>query len=350
MIQSAMMFALGAFVSGLVALVVAIAFVRRARRLTAARLTARLATRRAEFEIERDELRARHAIETRRLEREVDRLLDSATAYRLNSDMKEQELASARADLAVRDEEIRELYEISGQLREELQALHREKAEAAVALREAELTIEAERARLAAMQAELSESRGVVGQYEIELARLRSDGETLRASLRELSLSMSAIPDAADYELLDAPWTQTERPPEPPVHAGRVLAGGGNPAPEAAPPADHSAETKQIERIARDLHRMAGEAAGALGATPWRASGKRNAPQLPATAAGPALDAPPSRLAARIASVSGRREKAAQASPSPAAEPEQNSAEKRFLDALAEIRSLKQPSPQPVGD
>ncbi|MGQ7794209.1 hypothetical protein ACUN0C_17520 [Faunimonas sp. B44] len=350
MIQSAMMFALGAFVSGLVALVVAIAFVGRARRLTAAHLTARLATRRAEFEIERDELRARHAIETRRLEREVDRLLDSATAYRLNSDMKEQELASVTADLAVRDEEIRELYEISGQLREELQALHREKAEAAAALREAEQTIEAERARLAAMQAELSESRGVVGQYEIELARLRGDGETLRASLRELSRTMSAIPDAADYEILDAPWMQV-RPLAEPEPAPRALGADGEPAPEAAPSAaDHTPETKQVERIARDLHRMAGEAAAALGGTPWRASGKRSMAQLPATAAGPMLDSPASRLSARVASVSGRREKAAKTTPSAAAEPEQNSAEKRFLDALAEIRSLKPTSPQPVGD
>ena len=62
MIQSAMMFALGIFVSGLLWLALSVALVRRARRLTERRLLASIATRRAEFETERDELRARHAV------------------------------------------------------------------------------------------------------------------------------------------------------------------------------------------------------------------------------------------------------------------------------------------------
>ncbi len=71
MIEAAMLFALGALVSALVALLSIAAVVRRTRRVTERRLKASLATRRAEYDTERDELRARHAVELRRLEREA---------------------------------------------------------------------------------------------------------------------------------------------------------------------------------------------------------------------------------------------------------------------------------------
>ena len=90
MIQSAMIFALGFFVSGLVWLAFSVALVRRTRRLTERRLLAGIAMRRAEFESERDELRARHAVQMHRLEREVSHVLDMATAYRLEADLKER--------------------------------------------------------------------------------------------------------------------------------------------------------------------------------------------------------------------------------------------------------------------
>src|SRR5687768_15493047 len=98
MILSAMMFALGFVVSGLAWLAFSLALVRRARRLTERRLLSGIATRRAEFEAARDELRARHAIEMHRLEREVSRVLDVATAHRLEADIKERDFVSAKAD------------------------------------------------------------------------------------------------------------------------------------------------------------------------------------------------------------------------------------------------------------
>ena len=109
MIQSAMMFALGVFVSGLVWLAFSVAFVRRARRITERRLLAGIATRRAEFERERDELRARHAVQMHRLEREVSRVLDMATAYRLEADLKERDLMSARAELDAEREDFSDI-------------------------------------------------------------------------------------------------------------------------------------------------------------------------------------------------------------------------------------------------
>src|SRR5918994_6584712 len=109
MIQSAMIFALGVFVSGLVWLAFSVALVRRARRLTERRLLAGIAVRRAEFETERDELRARHAVQMYRLEREVSRVLDMATAHRLEADVNEHDLVSLRAELSAREAELQEL-------------------------------------------------------------------------------------------------------------------------------------------------------------------------------------------------------------------------------------------------
>ena len=109
MIQSAMLFALGFCVSGLAWLAFSVLLVRRARRLAEQRVLANLSTRRAEFEAERDELRARHAVQMHRVEREVSRILDMATAHRLEADIKERDLVNLRAELAARGEDVEEV-------------------------------------------------------------------------------------------------------------------------------------------------------------------------------------------------------------------------------------------------
>jgi len=123
MIQSAMIFALGFFVSGLAWLAFSVALVRRTRRLTERRLLSGIATRRAEFETERDELRARHAVQMHRLEREVSHVLDMATSYRLEADLKERDLLNAQAELIADQEDFRDLEQRLADERELVQDL-----------------------------------------------------------------------------------------------------------------------------------------------------------------------------------------------------------------------------------
>jgi hypothetical protein len=151
MIQSAMMFALGFFVSGLLWLAFSVALVRRTRRITERRILAGVATRRAEFEAERDELRARHAVQMHRLEREVSRVLDLATAHRLEADIKERDLGSVKAELVARLEDLQDVEQSLIVHRDLVQDLERRNAEARAALRATQHALQVEtRRRLAA--------------------------------------------------------------------------------------------------------------------------------------------------------------------------------------------------------
>jgi hypothetical protein len=185
MIQSAMMFALGIFVSGLVWLAFSVALVRRARRLTERRLLAGIATRRAEFDAERDELRARHAVQMHRLEREVSRVLDMATAHRLEADLKERDLMSARAELSAHREDFDDIETRLLGERDTLQDLERKYAEAGSAMRASQHQLQQETKRRAAAEEALDEASILADQRRVALAALRQENNTLRARLGE---------------------------------------------------------------------------------------------------------------------------------------------------------------------
>jgi len=137
MIQAAMMFALGFSVCGLIALAASSALARRTRRLAEHRVKQRYATKRLEFETERDELRARHAIGMQRLEHDVRKLGDEATAYRLESALKDIEISALNSDVDAKEEEIEELTDRLDELHEELRESDRKLAESGTALRAA---------------------------------------------------------------------------------------------------------------------------------------------------------------------------------------------------------------------
>ncbi|MYZ49050.1 hypothetical protein [Propylenella binzhouense] len=363
MIQSAMMFALGVLVCGLLSLVLIVAFVRRTRRLTAARITARLATRRAEFESERDELRARHAVEARRLEREIDRLLDDATAYRLDSDLKTQELASIRADLDAQDEEIRELHDHLARLQEELQGVQRERAEAVVGRREAEHLLAAERERLESVRAELRGAEERVLGREREVARLNAalaQAEERLAAAEGLPAPFAggmplALPAAFGADR-SVPFPAPALPLPPPAAAERPVL------PEEA---GHDEETRKVERIARDLHRMAGGAKALLGKAGWHAlahpgsavpSAERIAKVLKVEKRGGTAPARRGNGADQVPEPAadgfdrkGGTETAKGGAPAAAAAATKT-AEARFLEALAEIRALERAPGRSAGE
>ena len=137
MIQAAMMFALGFSVCGLIALAASSALARRTRRLAERRVKQRFATKRLEFETERDELRARHAVTVQRLEQDVRRLGDEATAYRLESAMKDVEINTLNSDLDAKEEELDELSDRIEELRMDMRENDRKLAETGTALRAA---------------------------------------------------------------------------------------------------------------------------------------------------------------------------------------------------------------------
>lgn len=259
MIQSAMMFALGFFVSGLLWVAFSVALVRRTRGMTERRILARVATRRAEFEAERDELRARHAVQMHRLEREVSRVLDLATAHRLEADIKERDLGSVKAELTARLEDLQDLEQALEEHRDLVQDLERRHAEATSALRATQHTLGLETKR------RLQPDAGAAG--------IRHGGGH---DERFMPSHVDAYQAAARFEREDAGTIRVGRPSEAlavdaaePPHGSSVVPLPtrlrASPSEAANPAAEPEGEP------GRNLRRIAGEAHGDFETNVWRA-------------------------------------------------------------------------------
>ena len=337
MIQSAMMFALGVFVSGLVWLALAVALVRRARRITARRIMAGVSTRRAEFDTERDELRARHAIEMHRQGQEVSRVLDMATAYRLEADVKENDLANARAELNARDEDLRDVEETLTLQRETYLDLELRNAEAGASLRAAQHQLKLESKRRAIAEDSLNEAAIVGDQHRIELSALRAQNEALRTALGDrVPFEHAAIP-----KIPEAPELPAHPPAFEPIHLRDLRQAGVRGLGASVVPLRASRSTASSDQSAalvadatRDLQRLAGEGQSEFATDAWHASVADQVPALPRAEPAIVTDLDARRMQA--ASVAGP---AAQAD-----EDGEDRAEKRFMAALSEIRLLKRAS------
>jgi len=338
MIQSAMIFALGVFVSGLVWLAFSVALVRRARRLTERRLLAGIAVRRAEYETERDELRARHAVQMYRLEREVSRILDRATAHRLEADLKEHEVLSLRAELAVREEDFEDIDRRLLQEHELVQDLERRTAETGAALRATQHALGLEQKRRSMTEAALDETSIIADQRRLALTALRAENDVLRARLGEpVGASVAA-------ELLDERLPRTTLPAETaaaaPAQPVEYPAGGSVvPLPtRARQMAAESAEQSVavVAQATRDLQRLAGDGDGSLDKEVWHAATNAE-PRLPA-ASMPGKGNIGELVALKMSTPP-------QGDKEPKTKVDEN-AEVRFFEALAEIRALKRAANQ----
>jgi len=340
MIQSAMMFALGVCVSGLVWLALAVALVRRARRLTERRLLASISTRRAEFETERDELRARHAVEMHRQQQEVSRVLDMATAYRLEADVKERDLGSLGAELRARDEDYQDLQHTLSAQREGFQELERRHAEAGTSLRATQHALKLENKRRAIAEEALNEATIVGDQRRIELSALRAQNEALRTALGE-RLPFEHLDDVPTIPLAPErgeapPRGETIQVREPIEAAGPGQ--GASIVPLFARQAGSAEQSAvKVADATRSPQRLAGEGHGDFGEGAWRAP----ATEADAMAAG-AENSVVADLEARRAMTAT----APEVSDGKSKEEVEDRAEKRFFKALREIRTLKRVSGQ----
>ncbi len=351
MIQSAMMFALGIFVSGLVWLAFSVALVRRARRLTERRLLAGVATRRAEFDAERDELRARHAVQMHRLEREVSRVLDMATAYRLEADLKERDLISVRAELDAHRENFADVETRLSDEREAIQDLERRHAESGATLRAVQHQLKVETKRRGAAEEALDEASILADQRRVALAALRTENNALRARLGEepgeplpFELEEPKLPRAVDT--LDASDDAEEAavvaeavPAEEAAETGASvvqLPTRGRPAPTSDTPDSPEHSAAIVAEAAGDLQRIADDEADAQEAASEEAQAEPQ--RLPETPI-PGVTNIGELVALRMAN--GTEGESENEEGSEGDKPVSEKAESQFFDALAEIRALK---------
>ena len=337
MIQSAMIFALGFFVSGLAWLAFSVALVRRTRRLTERRLLAGIAMRRAEFESERDELRARHAVQMHRLEREVSHVLDMATSYRLEADLKERDLMNAQAELVADAEDFHDIERRLGAERELVQDLERRHAEAGAALRAAQHALKLETKRRASAEETLDEASVLADQRRLAVVALRAENDTLRARLGEEP--GSPVPYEVEEVKLPRAFTGRDvaegavaETPEP-QHGGSVVPLPTRPKHVATESPDQSVAV--VVEATRDLQRIADQA-NVEPDVAMESDEAASRPRMPAATA-PAAANVGELVALRIAPESSK------------AKPEEavsGNAENRFFAALAEIRALKRAANQ----
>jgi chromosome segregation ATPase len=218
LIEQAMIFALGFFVAGLLALLFLPAVQRRAARLSARRLEMQLPLSMDEIVAERDQLRAEFAVERRRIEQKLEAAAD-AQAHHMGE--------IGRQNAAIND--------LSGQLsdtREELRALgeakdalHREMTETEAALAAIRTALDDEtgfhgatRERLEALQGQHAALEQVAHEQRASLAALETRGAALDLRIvalthqkEELERNLQAKTSEAEVLLVERDLARAER-------------------------------------------------------------------------------------------------------------------------------------------
>lgn len=279
MILSVMMFALGVFASSLLALLVFGAYARRTRRITHRRLLERMAVGRAEIDAERDELRARHAVEVRRFEREIGHLRDQATAFRLDGDVKEQELSGIRAEQGATLAEVDDLVSRLDETQVDQRETQHLAAEQAGLIRTLQFELEREHERREMLNEAVQDAEELARQRWKELEIHLIENRTLESAIRRLragegqaGTESEANADAPIYgpptravaKLMTDPLPVPE-PTDPAPQSLRaeispLEAANDDTATEPAPENSRTRERKalaSIKNVSRELHRIA---------------------------------------------------------------------------------------------
>jgi hypothetical protein len=275
-----------------------------------------------------------------RLEREVSRVLDMATAHRLEADLKERDLVNARAELVADEEDFVDIERRLSAERELIQDLERRHAEVGAALRSAQHALKLEAKRRASAEEALDEAALLADQRRLALISLRSENDTLHARLGEdpsaplpFELADARMPRADSVEIEADDEIASEE-----VEAARPQKGGSVvPLPTRARPTP--VPSIEPSEAAREAKRVAGES---------RTDGSRGAPppRMPAATvpgAGNIGELVALRMVPQAAAETAAEPKARE----PADEaPKGDSPEHRFFAALAEIRALKRAANQ----
>lgn len=192
MIETIMYAALGFLTATLLALLTLPAVWRRAVRLTRRRIEGAIPVSLAEIQADKDEQRAEFAVETRRLELEVER--QQARSAELWTQLARQAEELRARQLRI-DETLAALQDLQGQ--HDSLTLREQEVSGGLAVRNREL--EEARARLAATLADLTATRQSLeetssreNELRIEQVALSTDRDTLRGRLAELERLLAA--------------------------------------------------------------------------------------------------------------------------------------------------------------
>lgn len=233
-VENIMYFLLGVLLAGLVALIVLPAVWRRAVRLTTKRIEAATPITMAEFRADKDQLRAEFALQTRRLEMNIEALRRRLADQLREINRKKAELGTIKGERDNQAQIVRELEEREAGLRDRIIELERENADLAQRLRMREREVEDKVAQLAETRELLrdkapkrfeADGKPLSGDYNQDVAELLQKLEIERKRSGFLETQNRTL-----IAQLEAPAAGATLP----VPASSPLPAGG-PAPESNP-------------------------------------------------------------------------------------------------------------------
>jgi hypothetical protein len=263
-----------------------------------------------------------------------------ATAHRLEADLKERDLNSVRAELSAREEDLQELDERLTQERDLVQDLERRNAEMGASLRAAQHTLKLEAKRRTVAEEALDEIGAIADQRRHALIALRTENDELRARLGE--------PPAPPlpYELEHAKAPRIVPAPQPVIEVQELPAGV-----VALPTRARPAQLEAPEPLLRIAAQQSAEADRPAERAEFDGAELSlvNGEEPKVTAFAPAADVrmpvatmPGEGNIGELVALRMVRPEAEKKTPSSVEE----NAEKRFFEALREIRALKRAANQ----
>lgn len=186
MIQSILFFILGFLCAGFLALMIMPAFWRRALALTHKRIEAATPLSLAEFQAEKDRMRAEFAMTARRLEMSAKSYRDKATDQMIEIERDRQEKKRLVAEISDRDAALARVADVSGGLSTEL--LHREEEMKKLSgqFAEAERLLEIRAAEIERLGRMYDEAALVSSNRQIELVARETEVDKLTGDLAAL--------------------------------------------------------------------------------------------------------------------------------------------------------------------
>lgn len=198
MIETIAVFLLGALGAGLVALLVAPMFTRRAARLAERQLRASLPLTLPEFQAQKDLLRADFATQLRKVERRLERIEQIAAERQIEIGRRDEVLREHEIDLAASRSHTAELEDFVEQLKTKVHGLEKQVTEQAATLREKDQAFSAANAELEARTAELEEAKALSDSRKIELVALSTQVDNLNDRIEDLRADLAVKGVAAE--------------------------------------------------------------------------------------------------------------------------------------------------------
>ncbi len=203
-----MFFLLGCLTAGLVALMILPAIRRRAVRLTRRDLQATMPTTHAEFEAQKDQLRAEFAVTNSRLQRRVDTLSREKNRQDMDLNARIEEARVLATEVDDKSETIDDLEETIAGLRRELRKRTEELSDVSSKRRESARLLMSASERRKEMEVEIADLKSELGDRKVDLAAHVSRIESLEEVLADDRAKLSS--GAAELGSLESELRQRD--------------------------------------------------------------------------------------------------------------------------------------------